>query len=352
MIALWAVYTVAISVLFALIAECIDHAARATGLASRWAWVSAITASIAAPIIVNVFAAPRFPAVETGLAVTEFLGGLTVDQVFLIAWGAASLVAAATLVRSVFALRRDARTWRDGVVDGVQLRETAQVGPAAIGIRRMRIVIPSWVRTLDERSRSLVLLHELEHANARDPLLLVAAMLALVATPWNVALWWQVRRLRLAIEMDCDQRVLKRAPDARAYALLLLESSARSSARSFALRLSFATSPRSLEPRILAMTARYSPRRRVVVSAVACIGALITITVACDAPHPDPLSPRFGTATGELASDGAKLEFRTNRRDGGPRRPGDTVVLFTRGGRLKLRPPGDRPAREHQDGER
>src|SRR5262249_58279568 len=28
------------------------------------------------------------------------------------------------------------------------------------------------------------------------------------ALPWNVALWWQRSRLRLAVEMDCDARVL------------------------------------------------------------------------------------------------------------------------------------------------
>jgi TonB family protein len=46
----------------------------------------------------------------------------------------------------------------------------------------------------------------------------------LVATPWNPLLWWQFRRLRAAIEMDCDRRVLRGRPgDRRAYGELLLE---------------------------------------------------------------------------------------------------------------------------------
>jgi hypothetical protein len=41
--------------------------------------------------------------------------------------------------------------------------------------------------------------------------------------PWNVALWWQLSRLRLAIELDCDARVIaRRNHDALVYTRLLL----------------------------------------------------------------------------------------------------------------------------------
>src|SRR5579862_4008975 len=212
MIALWVAYTLVISALTTLIAECLDHAARAARLATRWVWLCAITASIAVPIVVNAVAPRTFTRVDAELTGAARFGVPVFDRLFLVAWAAASLTVALAFVRSALALRRDAGAWHDGILDGVPIREGALAGPAAIGILRMRIVIPAWVRTLDEQSRSLVLLHETEHATARDPLLLAAATLALVATPWNAVLWWQVRRLRLAIEMDCDQRVLKRAP--------------------------------------------------------------------------------------------------------------------------------------------
>ena len=32
--------------------------------------------------------------------------------------------------------------------------------------------------------------------------------MAVVLMPWNLPLWWQWRRLRFAIEVDCDARVL------------------------------------------------------------------------------------------------------------------------------------------------
>ena len=44
----------------------------------------------------------------------------------------------------------------------------------------------------------------------------------LVCTPWNVPLWWQFRRLRYAIEVDCDASVLRSGGDARQYGETLL----------------------------------------------------------------------------------------------------------------------------------
>jgi hypothetical protein len=34
------------------------------------------------------------------------------------------------------------------------------------------------------------------------------AAFTVAALPWNVALWWQLMRLRAAIELDCDKRVV------------------------------------------------------------------------------------------------------------------------------------------------
>ena len=62
-----------------------------------------------------------------------------------------------------------------------------------------------------------------EHQRAGDTTLLSLAQLVLVAMPWNPLAWWQVRRLRLAIELDCDARVLRAEPDVRSYGTLLLE---------------------------------------------------------------------------------------------------------------------------------
>ncbi len=57
-------------------------------------------------------------------------------------------------------------------------------------------------------TRAIALAHEREHIMARDRLLSLFALVLLIVMPWNPALHWQVRRLRLAIEVDCDARVV------------------------------------------------------------------------------------------------------------------------------------------------
>jgi hypothetical protein len=84
-------------------------------------------------------------------------------------------------------------------------------------------VIPRWLHEKPGDLQAMVLRHEREHIAGKDHLLLATGLALLVLSPWNLALWWQLRRLRLAIETDCDARVVRRgAVDAVAYAKVLL----------------------------------------------------------------------------------------------------------------------------------
>jgi hypothetical protein len=71
-------------------------------------------------------------------------------------------------------------------------------------------------------ARSMMLMHEREHIAAGDSILLLAALLLMVLVPWNGPMWWQVRRLRFALEVDCDARVLRGGAEPRAYGEMLL----------------------------------------------------------------------------------------------------------------------------------
>jgi bla regulator protein blaR1 len=62
----------------------------------------------------------------------------------------------------------------------------------------------------------------IRHIAARDPWLLLLALAIVVAAPWNLPLWWELRRLRFAIEVDCDARVVSRGADVRTYGEVLL----------------------------------------------------------------------------------------------------------------------------------
>src|SRR5690606_37821987 len=65
--------------------------------------------------------------------------------------------------------------------------------------------------------------------------------------------WWKVRRLRTAIEVDCDARVLDRVKQTERYGALLLNMATRSS-RSPLAGAAFTARSTQLERRVRAMT--------------------------------------------------------------------------------------------------
>jgi len=116
------------------------------------------------------------------------------------------------------------REWRREVVDGVETLVAPDFGPAVVGWRRLEIVLPEWAMDLAGDARGLIVRHEQEHVRHRDPQLLIHASLAVLAMPWNPALWWQYRRLRRAIELDCDARVVRGGASVSRYGEVLLEA--------------------------------------------------------------------------------------------------------------------------------
>jgi len=109
------------------------------------------------------------------------------------------------------------------VVDGVPIVVTDAAGPATVGVLRSRVLVPRWVLGLPGPQRQYVVRHEEEHRRAHDARLLFAASLPLLLMPWNLALWWELRRLCLAVEVDCDNRVVAALGNPNAYGELLLK---------------------------------------------------------------------------------------------------------------------------------
>jgi TonB family protein len=158
---------------------------------------------------------------------------------------------------------------------------------------------------MDAPLRRLVLRHELEHRAAGDPWLLLGGVTAIALAPWNVALWWQVGRLRLAVEVDCDARVLRAHGNTPAaverYGLLLLALGQRGGGL-LRLAVPALSEPVStLERRIAAMTDR-TPRNRWL-RALALAGTAAAVTaVACVTPSPDRIAGPDGNRPAPLAA--------------------------------------------------
>lgn len=303
----WLVYATVVSLLVGVAALVAEGSAREVGRPGRWIWLAAMLVAVVLPALAFVRPSaggvPVMPALPVlTLPAVEAVAAparATFDPVAmaLAGWAAVSIGLALVVALSALRLRAARRGWRRAELEGVPVWLTRDVGPAAYGMGRATIVLPTWVFGLEAPARRLLLLHEREHVRAGDPRLLLCGLFVAVAVPWNPVLWWMLARLRLAVEMDCDARVLARAPDARTYGRVLLEVGRRRGGR--ALVVAFAEPRRFLERRIRRMTARRSPlaRRRAAVLGALALAPLAVAFAARD-PQAAPSTTELLAALG------------------------------------------------------
>jgi TonB-dependent SusC/RagA subfamily outer membrane receptor len=135
--------------------------------------------------------------------------------------------------------------------------------------------------------QALVVRHERSHVVARDPLLLMTGVALAVLQPWNPFAWLLVSRLRLAIELDCDRRLLAGGTSPRDYGdlLIALAGAASPAARPPLLHPMFSLHTSHLAQRILAMTER--PVRLILARRLAVASlAAVALVAACESKLP------------------------------------------------------------------
>ena len=289
MIATWMLAATGLGLLAGCTALATERVFRLLNRQGRHVWVLALVLTCTWPLLAPALARPliqsstelvtisevylRVPdtavAVPDTPSVRERLASL--DRPLLVLWVALSMLLLARAVVGLLALRRLARSAEPQTVVGRDVLITSGVGPAAFGIVRPRIVLPRWSLELDTPMRELVVRHEMEHVKSADPALLTVAWLLVALFPWNASLWWMVRRLRTATELDCDHRVVRAGADRRRYAHLLLLISQRQGETAFASMI--AGAPTTLPLRIAAMHST-PPARRVLRAAVLALIAL------------------------------------------------------------------------------
>lgn len=215
------------------------------------------------------------------------------------AWGqfnsiGADICQAAQWVSALLALWGLANVWRasyvvaksesrHAVVDGVPVVVTDSLGPATVGVLRSSVLLPKWALALPGTQRQYVVRHEEEHRKAHDARVLLFASLPLLLMPWNLAMWWQLRRLSLAIEMDCDNRVVSALGNPNAYGDLLLKI-AQAANRGPRLQPAFLGGIGSLERRLTALVAPEPLKhfQKLLLPAFACVLLILVVSM----PHP------------------------------------------------------------------
>jgi TonB family protein len=323
MITLWMLSAIVFTAFLALAAWWAERALRAAGKPTRGAWLFALAAGTLWPVLVPPLRrwSPTGDPAPVGVALLDAVriapDGVTpagawapiTDRVLLCMWFAGSVLLLLRYVRvwrAVHALRRTAESRR---VDGVEVLVSRDVGPAVVGVRNAAVLLPHAVLELDAPLRALVLRHEEEHRRARDTWLLLALAMCVAAMPWNVALWWIAHRARLALEVDCDARVLAGGGNATRYVQVLLLAAQRTSAAPLTPML--VASRTHLERRIMAMQERTAQqmegRRHTLRIAGATAACVVALAVACSSPIADQTAtPNAEDATSPNSSLPAK----------------------------------------------
>lgn len=142
---------------------------------------------------------------------------------FAIFWIASSASILLFYFLSWLFLRRKLSHAKKRHLDGTEVRILDEYGPSVFGFFRPQIILPGWLFDSDPSLQQIVLKHERQHIQAHDQLTLFAALMLIAAAPWNLPLWWQLRRLRCAIEIDCDARILRDATSEKEYGEALVK---------------------------------------------------------------------------------------------------------------------------------
>lgn len=338
MIATWILPALATGALLTGAARAADQAAGMLNAPRRWIWSVSLPLSVFLPLVGSSLPGRGATAPLGGADPRAILAGLlgrlealpitfpggssmesalswgAVDTVLAALWLASSLATLALFLRGSFVMRAARASARPERLHGAEVRVSHGIGPVTIGLLHPAVVVPAWVRSLPDDEARLVIEHEREHARAGDAWLLALGSLCLVLMPWSLPLWWQHRRLRCAVETDCDARVLSRGADVRLYGRVLLRAAGRPAALP-GLSPGLGGTPTLLERRILAMTMP-RPRHPIARSIGPGAGALVLLLAACELSTPYAPSIEAEAGAGStapagtvLAAEGAPLVF-------------------------------------------
>ena len=292
MIAAWMLWSIGAGLLFLVAGLAVERLLDGN---RRWAWAAAGVGTVLLPAarllggggggVEGTGSAGAVIALEP-LAVTVAGDSAlrSLDDVLLTGWVAASalLVMGALAGAARFAWRR--RGWEDGSLLGRGVMWSRDTGPAVVGLMTSRIVLPVWVTGAGRERQELVLAHEEEHLWAHDVRLRFLAALLVFAFPWNPALWIQYHRLRVAMELDCDRRVMQRWPGRRRlYGDLLLRVGTGGGQLPALAVAALAERRSGLEQRIRKLFSK-APEVRLAQAAFLVFGAMLVVGVAVMVP--------------------------------------------------------------------
>lgn len=286
--AAWMIYLTAVGCVAGVSGVLTEAGLRRLGRPVRWAWAGAMVMTVTLPFLAT---GGRAVTGHVWSAIPAAGASSGADVILIGVWVTMSLILLANVRLSTWTVRRNERSWRRSRLGNHDMAISSGFGPGVIGARRPRIVLPEWVLDAAPSLRSLIVRHEAEHARAGDTGLLLGAVVLVTLMPWCLPLWWQLHRLRGAIEVDCDARVVAATNRPAEYARALVEVAGR---RSRGLLPVPALGPRSgeLERRIRLITAG-PPAPSPLPGAGLLAGAAILVLAVASMATPTPPAVTF-----------------------------------------------------------
>jgi bla regulator protein blaR1 len=302
----WIIYAVSVSAVLSAAALIAEHSARGRRSPSRWIWLLAIVASLAIPAAMTSISidtptklSPSLPRkvitlheitskyLSPAVWVENHDSGSPTFQHFQFhakdVWYGTSILMILVLLGSAMHLQWRKRQWTAASVFGTSVYLSTDVGPAVVGLLRPRIVFPVWLLDSPREQQAAVIAHETSHIDARDPTLLTIALCLIALMPWNLPLWWQLRRLRCAIEVDCDARVLKAGYKVAVYGETLIAVGERQS-RYIGSVAGMSESRSFLERRLKLMLRKPVKRKLLVAVLLGCLSITLATLAAQVSP--------------------------------------------------------------------
>lgn len=330
MISLWMLYSIGVTLLLGAAGLAAERICLAAGRPTRWVWLTGVASALLLPTLLTRDPVP--PGATPSVGDVTLVAAIQpasvaaepdarppapptfpVESALALVWLLSSLVMGTAILLSVASLERQRRRWRPHVLAGRSVWVTDDIGPAVVGFLWTDVLVPDWVLRMEPEAQTLLVRHEEEHERAGDPYLLLLATLALVLVPWNPGLWWQVRRLRLAVEVDCDARVLRNRSSLRTYGRLLIEVG-RVTSRTLVPLAPFSRSRSLLERRLRILAGpAYRPRGRVLLA----LAAIVILAPAGVSAIPAPRRPALG-ALWAFAPDPERVPAPRERAAVGP----------------------------------
>ena len=304
---IWMVYVIVVTAILGA-ALCAERALRASRASTRWVWLIGIVASLLLPVVISSVSIqvpsvvsptmvqkviPLSSVTSSTLSPLRWMAGHTgslqswrgLDTLLKQSWLVVSVLLSVALAGCGLHLVWRKRGWLKAKLEDVDVYVSRDVGPAVVGLLQPRVVIPEWITQAAPSRRAMVIAHEQSHLDAGDQRLLTIALCLLVFMPWNLPLWWQLRRLRRAIEIDCDARVLRRGHSRRDYGETLIAVGERRSAFVGTVA-AMSESASFLEQRIQHMTLTPTRWRRLTTAALGVL-SLAIFTVAAQVSPPN-----------------------------------------------------------------